>query len=141
VSSINRVLRNLASKSFDSASSASSTTGLSSSSAGSGSSPSGDVYDKLRMLNGGQPWSQHSAPWYVPSPGTAAAAAAAFSHHINGQSSPHYAGYAHDPLNENHPNIHNLGHLAENKFDIHGHELKKGKHLTLCSFSSLNFYY
>ena len=101
-------------------------TGASNSSGGSGSSPD-NVYDKLRLLNNGQPWSQHSAPWYVPSPGAAAAAAAAFSQHINGHSSPsHYPGSYHDPLNENHPNIHHMGHMSEAKFDINGQELKKG---------------
>ena len=135
VSSINRVLRNLASKSFDSASSASSSTGMSNSSGGSGSSPNSDMYDKLRLLNGGQPWSQHSAPWYVSSPGTAAAAAAAaFSQHINGQSSPHYTGGYHDPLNENHPNIHGMGHMGESKYDVNAQELKKGKFIFFCYY-------
>lgn len=131
VSSINRVLRNLASKSFDSSSSTSS----SGSASGPSSSPEGsNVYDKLRLLNGAPSWSQHSAPWYVPSPGAAAAAAAAaaFSQHINGQSSPAhgYGNYDHT-LNENHPNIsHHMGHVlagsVDTKFDVNGHELKKG---------------
>ena len=124
------MLRNLASKSFDSASSTSSSAGVSTN--GNSSSPDGNVYDKLRLLNGGQPWSQHSSAWYVPSPGAAAAAAAAFSQHINGHSSPtNYNGGYHDPLNENHPNIHHMGHMVENKFDINGHDLKKGKYFFL----------
>lgn len=131
VSSINRVLRNLASKSFDSSSSTSS----SGSASGPSSSPEGsNVYDKLRLLNGAPSWSQHSAPWYVPSPGAAAAAAAAaaFSQHINGQSSPAHGYGAYDhTLGETHPNIsHHMGHVlagsVDTKFDINGHELKKG---------------
>lgn len=61
VSSINRVLRNLASKSFDSPPTASSSNGP--------SAPQADtnVYDKLRMLNNTQPWSAaHPSAWYVP---------------------------------------------------------------------------
>jgi hypothetical protein len=135
VSSINRVLRNLASKSFDSSSSASSSHG-----SGAGSSPDVAIYDKLRLLNGAPAWSHHSAAaWYAPSPGAAAAAAsAAFSQHINGQSSPAHgyaaAGYDCHTLNESHPNIghhaaHALAASGDTKFDINGHqhELKKGE--------------
>lgn len=103
VSSINRVLRNLAAKTFDSSSSASSTAGGNgSNSSASGTSPNqennSNVYDKLRLLNGGQPWSAHPSAWYMP------AAAAVFSHHINGQASPSsYNNLGHlDHLNDNH---------------------------------------
>ena len=102
----------------------------------------GSVYDKLRLLNGGQPWSTHGSAWYVPSPvsATAAAAAAAavgvaFSHQLNGQFSPSHNNLnSFDPLNENHPNIH--GHHGMNshhhsnsnemKLDMNGNDFKKG---------------
>lgn len=39
----------------------------------------GDVYDKLRMLNGSQPWStHHPSAWYMPAAAAAAVAAASF---------------------------------------------------------------
>ncbi len=78
MSSINRVLRNLASKSFDSASSASSSSngqmnqnmssggslsGLSGLVGSGNNQDPGNVYDKLRLLNGGQPWSNHASAW------------------------------------------------------------------------------
>ncbi len=126
VSSINRVLRNLASKTFDSSSSASSSTGNSgSNSSVSGTSPNqennANVYDKLRLLNGGQPWSTHPSAWYVPS---AAAAAAVFSQHMNGQGSPSpYNNLVHhDHLNENHS--HHLN-SSDMKLDMHD-DCKKG---------------
>ena len=127
------MLRNLASKSFDSgssssASSSSSSTGVTSSINHSGSSPDANVYDKLRLLNSGQPWSTHSSSWYVPSPGAAAAAAAVFSHHMNGQSSPSQYSAYHDPLNENHLNIHHHSLMGANemKLEFGGHDVKKG---------------
>lgn len=109
-----------------------------------GSSQDSNVYDKLRLLNGGQPWSTHGSAWYVPSPVSASAAAAAaigvaFSQH--GPISPSQYNNLnhsfHDPLNENHQNIH--GHLQhhhhnqhyhsnsnEMKLDLNGNEFKKG---------------
>lgn len=78
VSSINRVLRNLASKSFEAPSNSSS-----SSNQNLVSQTDNNVYDKLRMLNNSQPWSAHPSAWYVPP------SMAVFS--MNGQTSPsHY---------------------------------------------------
>jgi hypothetical protein len=143
VSSINRVLRNLASKSFDSASSSSTSStsnvttpnghlnqqnqqnissssvnnsninGLNSTNSQDGSS---NVYDKLRLLNAGQPWSNHvGSAWYVPS---AAAAAVAFSQHVNGQLSP--SQYTN--LNAN--NFHESNNSAAlNENNLHHHHL------------------
>ena len=136
VSSINRVLRNLASKSFDSASSASSSTGISTSNTnGSNANVSQDnVYDKLRLLNSGQAWPTHPSAWYVPSPTSAAAAAATLGaafHHMNGQGSPnsHYNALGHlDSLGgDGHHHHHLHGHHA-NGGDLN--DCKKGK----CSF-------
>lgn len=62
VSSINRVLRNLASKSFDSISSSSSSTG----GTGGGGSQDGSAYDKLRILNNSHHWPSHTSAWYMP---------------------------------------------------------------------------
>ena len=98
VSSINRVLRNLASKSFDSSSTTSSSNGAAGDGGGGGGTGASsnltgcqeaNVYDKLRLLNNGQPWSSHASAWYVPSSAVAAAAAvnAAFSHHLGSSSS------------------------------------------------------
>lgn len=65
VSSINRVLRNLASKSFDSVSSASSSNGATLTNNNDNDSQSLQVYDKLRLLQN-QPWPQQA--WYMPNP-------------------------------------------------------------------------
>ncbi len=132
VSSINRVLRNLASKQFDCSSTTSSSSGASgagstnsSSSSSSSSSNStntsqdNNVYDKLRLLNGGQPWSHAASAWYVPP--SAAAAAAFAAQHMSGQASPSYAAMGHhlDPMGiENH-------HL--NSINVNS-DCKKGKH-------------
>ena len=111
VSSINRVLRNLASKSFDTASSGSSSAGNTSlNGPNDNSSHNNNVYDKLRLLNQNQPWS--STPWYVP---TAAAAAAAFTQHMNGSNQ-------YNPLGENHLNNQ---HLNSNDM-LNGLDYKKG---------------
>ena len=137
MSSINRVLRNLASKSFDSVSSTSSSSGGISNSATGGGGGSGtacqeaNVYDKLRLLNNGQPWSTHASAWYVPSSAAAAAAAvnAAFSQHLNGQNSPSpYNNMSHlDLLNENQGNQHHhLLNSSDIKLDLNGNECKKG---------------
>jgi paired box protein 6 len=67
VSSINRVLRNLASKSFDSVSSASSSNGATHANLmNDNDSQSLQVYDKLRLLQSNQPWPQQA--WYMPNP-------------------------------------------------------------------------
>jgi hypothetical protein len=71
----------LASKSFDSISSASSSTG------GTNGSQDETVYDKLRLLNGGQPWANHTSAWYVPTSAAVAAAAAASTHPLMNVSS------------------------------------------------------
>ena len=94
-----------------------------------------NVYDKLRLLNNGQPWSTHASAWYVPS-SVSAAVNAAFSHHLSsGQVSPSpYANMSHlDLLNENNgPNgihSHHHNHLLNSsdiKLDMNGNECKKG---------------
>ena len=94
----------------------------------SGQSPShhqeNNVYDKLRLLNGGQPWSTHASAWYVPS-AAAAAAVNAFSQHMNGQNSPSpYNSLSHhDHLNENQLNHLNSNHM---KLDMNNDDCKKG---------------
>lgn len=122
VSSINRVLRNLASKNFDdspSASSSSSTNTQVQNNTANANQQDNNVYDKLRMLNGGQPWSTHASAWYVPS--SMASAAAAFSQHINGQVSP--SAYNGSMMNhEQYNDIHN----RMNNSDLNGNECKKG---------------
>jgi hypothetical protein len=145
VSSINRVLRNLASKSFDSASSSGSST-ISSGGSGTGggggnsSNPNNShdahVYDKLRLLNAGQPWSTHSSAWYVPSSAAAVAAAAAFSQHINGsnvgQTSPYGSGLSLDVLgvdhhhHHHHHHAHHLANSTDVKLELNGNESKRG---------------
>lgn len=101
VSSINRVLRNLASKNYEPSTSSSSPSSSSQAQANSSSNQTSNgqagqhtqqqqhqhqvnnesnVYDKIKMLNGGQPLSNH---WYMPQ-----SMASAFSQHMNGQMSP-----------------------------------------------------
>ena len=80
VSSINRVLRNLASKSFDSPTGTNTPTPSSNPTQNNSNQQDSNVYDKLRMLNNGQPWSAHPSAWYVPP------SMAVFS--MNGQTSP-----------------------------------------------------
>ena len=92
-----------------------------------------NVYDKLRLLNNGQPWSTHASAWYVPSSAAAAAAAvnAAFSHHLGsgpGSPSPYTAMTHLDLVNENnasHPGNHLLN-SSDIKIDMNGNECKKG---------------
>jgi hypothetical protein len=177
VSSINRVLRNLASKSFDtSSSSSSSTTPTASASGGGGGSGSGlltsaasigpattpsgvhssqhnqqqqqqqqqqhhlngilsshshdsssssstpnsaNVYEKLRILNGGQPWSTHASAWYVPQNHAAAMSAAAVAAY--GSGGPHSPTSAYSMLHQLNSN------------DLNSTECKKG--------SSSSFFY
>lgn len=152
----------MASKSFDSASSSGSSSSngnmnqsnMSNGLNGVNTLPGGangqdaSVYDKLRLLNGGQPWAAHGSAWYVPSPVSATAAAAAAAavgvaySQLNGPVSPsqlnNNTNFSFDPLNENHPNIH--GHHAmtthhhqhhhsnsnEMKLDLNGNDFKKG---------------
>lgn len=122
MSSINRVLRNLASKSFDSSSSTSSST-VTSNVSNTPNVNQEEVYDKIRLFNNSQPWS-HSA-WYMPSAAAAVAASAAFSH-MNGQNSQSPYGSMNniDPLNEN--QNHHLGN-PDIKLDLSANECKKGK--------------
>ncbi len=135
VSSINRVLRNLASKQFDCGSSSSSTGSSSNSSSSSSSSSSSNstsqenddnknnVYDKLRMLNGGQPWS------------AAAAAAAATSypsawHMTSFQQTPGLYG---NPMSGS--GMEHLGGFENQNHHLHGmNDCKKGMYKAISSF-------
>ncbi|CAF0792474.1 unnamed protein product [Brachionus calyciflorus] len=88
VSSINRVLRNLASKSFESPpnnsiSNNTNNTQNNNNSNNNTQQQDNNVYDKLRMLNNGQPWSAHPSAWYVPP-------SMAMFGSMNGQTSPNY---------------------------------------------------
>ncbi len=101
------MLRNLASKSFDSISSSSSTTG------GTGSQD-GSNYDKLRLINNNNnnhPWSTHTSAWYMPQ-----VTGCLTSSLLNGQLTPNGTSYN---------DIHNSNDL--NKINMSNGECKKGK--------------
>lgn len=108
------MLRNLASKSFDSISSSSSSTG-----GGTNGSQDSSVYDKLRLLsNSAQPWPTHSSAWYVPSASSVNISSThSLLNSVASANTPNGA-YGSD-------NIHNSSEI--NKLNMSNGECKKGK--------------
>ena len=122
VSSINRVLRNLASKSFDSISSSSSSTGgggggIGGGGGGGGASQDGSTYDKLRLLNNNHPWPSHTPAWYNMVPQVTGCLTSSHSL-MNGQMTPNGTSYNNDLQNSN----------DINKLNMSNGECKKGNY-------------